>query len=203
MKQTDKSFPKSQPNVARTLFGIEEILAEELISLGAKNTRILNRAVSFDGDTEVLYKANLYSRFALDILFPVAQFKAQSEHELYEAIFEIPWENYMSLEQTLVVESIVHSQTFRHSHYVALKVKDAIADRFRKNTGKRPSVDAENPDLRINIHISNIDCSVSLNSSGESLHKRGYRKVQGDAPLNVLVGIARYRFSIRCAVRVH
>ena len=170
--------------ISKTFFGLENILAEELRSLGADAVTPLKRAVSFQGDKELLYKANLQLRTALKILLPVYSFNAQNEDELYEHCREFNWGEVMETKQVFAVDSVVFSEYFTHSKYVALKVKDAIADHFREKTGKRPSVNIFNPDIRINVHIATDQVSISLDSSGDSLHKRGYRDTRHIAPLN-------------------
>ena len=170
--------------VATTLFGLEEIVAGELRSLGAQDIKVLNRAVSFKGDKAMLYKSNLHLRTALKVLMPFAQIMIRDSMDLYKKIKRINWEDYMSVDGTLAVEATVNGDFFSHSQFVALKTKDAIVDQFREKYGRRPSVDLENPDLRINLHINERQCSVSLDSSGASLGKRGYRLDQVQAPLS-------------------
>ncbi|MCH8904226.1 MAG: class I SAM-dependent RNA methyltransferase [Bacteroidetes bacterium] len=170
--------------VAKTFHGLEEVLAKELNILGAQDIKTLKRAVSFRGEKELLYKANFHLRTALRILQPVLRFKANDEKSLYNGIYEFDWSAYLSNHKTFAIDSVVSSYIFKHSKYVALKIKDAIVDQFRKKTGNRPSVDTTNPDLRINVHIYDEDVTISLDSSGESLHKRGYRSSSSQAPLN-------------------
>ena len=170
--------------IAKTLYGFESILAKELLDLGAMDIKEGNRMVSFTGDKGFMYKANLCLRTAIKILKPYESFKANSEQELYDNIKKLPWEKLMDVNGTLAIDSAVHSDIFTHSQYVALKSKDAIVDRFREKFGKRPDVDLDFPDLRINIHIENNFCNVSLDSSGDSLHKRGYRSATNIAPIN-------------------
>jgi len=170
--------------IAKTLFGFESILAKELLDLGAMDIKEGNRMVSFVGDKGFMYKANLCLRTAIKVLKPYESFKANSEQELYDNIKKLPWEKFLDVEGSLAIDSAVHSDIFTHSQYVALKSKDAIVDRFREKFGKRPDVDLDFPDLRINIHIENNFCNVSFDSSGESLHKRGYRTATNIAPIN-------------------
>ncbi|MDB2362610.1 THUMP domain-containing protein [Flavobacteriales bacterium] len=171
--------------IAKTQLGLEEVLAEELKQLGAMDVEVLNRAVSFVGDIGFMYKANLNLRTAIRILKPVFNFTARKDVELYEKALELDWQKYISVDNTIAVNAVVHSDFFNHSHYVALKVKDAIVDYFRNLTkGRRPDVDTKNPDIRINIHVSNDKCTLSLDSSGESLHKRGYRHATNEAPIS-------------------
>lgn len=170
--------------LAKTLEGLEDVLASELSALKARNIMILKRAVSFEGDKELMYRANYQCYTALRILQGIDSFRAENEEELYRKSKEIPWEEYFGVDRTIAVDSVVTDDSFRHSHFIALKLKDAIVDRFRERSGKRPSVNISNPDVRINIHIFRKECSVSLDTSGASLHLRGYRKVSGQAPLS-------------------
>jgi putative N6-adenine-specific DNA methylase len=170
--------------VAKTSFGFEQLLAEELISLGAKNIKTGHRAVHFDGDQETMYRANLFSRLSLRILKPLATFPAANEQQLYDGVKNIRWDKYLSADDTIAVDGVTVKSNLTHSLYIALKTKDAIVDQFREKTGKRPNVDLDFPTVRINIHLSSDIANVSLDSSGESLHKRGYRQETGDAPLN-------------------
>ena len=160
--------------VAKTLYGLEEILAGELLAIGANDIEIGRRMVSFTGDKEVLYRANFCCRTALRILKPIYHFKAKDADTV--------WENYMSLDKTFAIDSVIYSEDFNHSKFVAYRTKDAIVDYFMEKHNKRPSVRVNNPDLYINIHISHNDCTLSIDSSGESLHKRGYRVEQTEAP---------------------
>lgn len=170
--------------IATTLFGLEEVVADELSNLGATNIEILNRAVKFFGDNELLYKSNLYLHTALKVLKPFALFQLRDEEDLYKKIKSIDWEQYMSVDGTLAIDATVNGETFTHSQFVALKSKDAVVDQFREKYDRRPSIDLENPDLKINLHIRDRECSVSLDSSGLPLGKRGYRKAQSLAPLS-------------------
>lgn len=170
--------------VAKTLYGLEEILAQELRQLGASAVDIGVRNVSFEGDTGFMYKANLCCRTAIKILKPITSFNVFKEDDLYAKIYDIPWENYMSATGSLAVDATVFSKYFTHSQYISLKTKDAIVDRFRDKEGTRPDVDLDHPTLRINIHIDRNICTVSLDSSGQSLHKRGYKVATTMAPIN-------------------
>lgn len=170
--------------VAKTLYGLEEILAGELLSLGANDIQIGRRMVSFTGDKELLYKANFCCRTALRILKPIYHFKAKDADTVYKEVKKVIWESYMSLDKTFAIDSVIYSEDFNHSKFVAYRTKDAIVDYFMEKYEKRPSVRVNNPDLYINIHISHNDCTLSIDSSGESLHKRGYRVDQTEAPLN-------------------
>ena len=170
--------------IAKTFQGLEEVLAKELTALGANNVEIGRRMVSFTGDKEMMYRANFSLRTALRILKPIKHFKAQSAEEVYDAVKAIEWEQYLTNEKTFAVDAVVFSDEFRHSKFVAYKVKDAIADYFREKTGDRPNVRLNNPDLSLNIHVAQDKCTLSLDSSGESLHRRGYRQEAVEAPLN-------------------
>ena len=170
--------------LAKTMFGLEEILAKELRKLGAQNVKTMNRAVSFKGDKGFMYKANLNLRTALRILKPIAHFQAHDEKELYRKICEIDWTEIFDLDNTFATHATTNSDIFTHSKYASLVMKDAIADSFRKKFNKRPDVDPEIPDISINLHISKHTCTVSLDSSGDSLHKRGYKSDAVTAPMN-------------------
>lgn len=172
------------PLLAKSPAGLEEILAKELEELGATNIEILNRAVGFEGDKKLLYTANYRCRTALRILLPIAHFSIETEQDLYTYIKAIRWEDYLGNGNTIAVNAVVTNSLFTHSHYVSLRAKDAIVDRFRDKTGERPSVDIENPDFRINLHIYKDEVDVSFDSSGSSLHKRGYHVLNAEAPLN-------------------
>lgn len=170
--------------VAKTLYGLEEILAKELRQLGASEVVIGTRNVSFMGDTGFMYKANLCCRTAIKILKPITVFNVFTEDDLYKRVYNIPWEDYMNTKGSLAVDATVFSKQFTHSKYISLKTKDAIVDRFRDKEGTRPNVDLDHPTLRINIHIDRNICTVSLDSSGQSLHKRGYKVANTIAPIN-------------------
>lgn len=170
--------------VAKTLFGFEEILAKELTQLGAMHVKQGIRNVSFEGDKGFMYKANLGIRTAIKILKPITTFRVNNEKDLYTNVYKMDWSNYMKSSGTLAVDATVHSTIFTHSQYTALKVKDAIVDKFRDETGERPNVDLRFPDLKINVHIDRSLCTISLDTSGESLHKRGYKTATNIAPIN-------------------
>lgn len=170
--------------IAKTMAGLEDILAEELIALGANDLQIGRRMVSFSGDQALLYKANLHCRTALRILKPIHRFSAKNPDEVYAEIKKFRWFDFMTENNTFAIDAVVFSSIFTHSKFVAYRVKDAIVDFFTQKTGKRPSVKVANPDILINIHIAENICTLSLDSSGESLHKRGYRVAQTEAPLN-------------------
>ena len=170
--------------VAKTIFGLEEILAKELADIGAQDIKLLDRAVEFSGDQQLLYVANIWCRTATRILKPIADFRASDEDELYKRVLKIEWDKFFDLEQTFVIDVVISKSSFDHSLYVSQKTKDGIADFFRKRYGKRPSVNLKNPDIRIGLYIHHNNCSIAIDSSGEPLFKRGYRTRTGKAPLH-------------------
>ena len=170
--------------VAKTMFGFEEILAKELRNLGASNVEEGIRSVFFEGDTGFMYKANLCLRTAIKIVKPIHSFRVRDENDLYKKIYAMDWFDYLSTSTTFAIDATVNSENFTHSLYVSQKTKDAIVDKFRDTDGKRPDVDIKFPDVRINIHIQNDQCNVALDSSGRSLHQRGYRTATNIAPIN-------------------
>jgi putative N6-adenine-specific DNA methylase len=170
--------------VAKTFFGFEELLAKELTQLGAQQVELGTRMVSFVGDKGFMYKANLALRTAIKILKPIKTFKAYNDKSLYDGMMKIDWSEYMNEHQTFVFETTLHSEHFNHSQFVALKSKDAVVDQFRERTGKRPNIDKDFPDVRLHIHIDRDICTVSLDTSGESLHRRGYKSATNIAPIN-------------------
>jgi putative N6-adenine-specific DNA methylase len=170
--------------LAKTFKGLEEVLAQELIALGANEVQLERRAVSFRGDKALLYRANLCLRTALRILVPIASFKAKDTDALYNQLRKINWSAYMHSSTSFAIDATVYSETFRNSRFVTYRVKDAIADYWMEKENQRPSVSTREPDLLINIHIGNEQVTVSLDSSGESLHKRGYRVATTEAPIS-------------------
>jgi len=170
--------------IAKTFMGLEPVLAKELTQMGANNVQIGRRMVSFTGNKETMYRANFQLHTAIRILKPIKHFKATSADDVYEEVKKIDWNDYLDLEKTFAVDSVVFSEEFRHSKFVAYKVKDAIVDQFRERMGKRPNISVSNPDIRLNIHIAEDQATLSLDSSGESLHRRGYRQESVEAPLN-------------------
>lgn len=171
--------------VAKTFAGLEEVLSREVKQIGGENIIIGRRAIIFDGDKKTLYRANYQLRTALRILKQIFSFKFQSVDEFYNRCLEINWQEVMNVKNTFAVYSTVsNSKEFRNSMFASLKVKDAIVDNFRQKTGRRPNINTEQPEIIINVHISENNCTLSLDSSGDSLHKRGYRIAQTDAPLN-------------------
>ncbi len=170
--------------VAKTLFGLEAVLAEELAFLGAGNIKVLNRAVSFSGDKGLMYRTNYCLRTALKILVPVSEMELERADDLYDYVRGINWEMHLGVDDTLAVEVALKSDLFTHSQFVAQRIKDAVVDQFRDKHGRRPSVDLESPNLRINAYLQNKKIILSLDSSGDPLYRRGYRFRQGPAPLN-------------------
>ena len=170
--------------IAKTFMGLEPVLAKELTQLGANDVQIGRRMVSFKGDKEMLYRANFQLHTAIKILKPIRHFKAKSADDVYEEIRKTDWTAYLDNDKTFAVDAVVFSEEFRHSKFVSYKVKDAIVDQFREKTGSRPNISVANPDIRLNIHIAEDKCTLSLDSSGESLHRRGYRQETMEAPLN-------------------
>ena len=170
--------------IAKTFMGLEPVLAKELTELGANNVQIGRRMVSFTGDKEMMYRANFQLHTAIRILKPIKHFKAGSAEDVYNAVKNLPWETIIGEGKTFSVDSVVYSEEFRNSRFVTYKVKDAIVDYFREKTGDRPNISVSNPDIRLNIHIAEDRATLSLDSSGESLHRRGYRQESVEAPLN-------------------
>ena len=171
--------------VAKTFQGLEEVLAEELRNLGASDVEPGLRMVSFEGDIETLYKANMCCRTALRILKPFYKFFASSPDELYDQAKEYDWSSILGPDKTFSVDTVAYSEEISHSRYATYKIKDAICDWFRERYGeKRPRVSTTDPDIIINLHISGDRVTLSLDSSGDSLHKRGYRVAQTEAPIN-------------------
>ena len=170
--------------IAKTFMGLEPVLAKELTQLGANNVQIGRRMVSFTGNKEMLYRANFQLHTAIKILKPIHHFKARSADDVYDEIKKIDWSEYLDNNRTFAVDAVVFSEEFRHSKFVSYKVKDAIVDQFKEKTGQRPNISVSNPDLRLHIHIAESDATLCLDSSGESLHRRGYRQESVEAPLN-------------------
>lgn len=170
--------------IAKTLYGFEELLEKELRSLGASKTEIGVRNVSFEGDNGFMYKANLNLRTAIKIIKPIYEFRVRNEEDLYKQVYSLALEHYLSEDQSFAIDTTLATDLFSHSLYVSQKAKDAIVDKFRKKTGRRPSIDIKNPDVKFNLHIQRNHCTLSLDSSGSSLHHRGYRTATNIAPIN-------------------
>jgi len=170
--------------IAKTQQGLEEVLAQELRAIGAQDVTPILKAVSFIGDQEMMYKANFQLRTALRILKPIYTFKARTEEEFYGQAKKFDWTSVMDISHKFAVDSVVNSESFNHSRYIALKLKDAIADHFREKNGKRPFVDPQNPHIRLHIQVNEDECTISMDSSGDSLSRRGYRSTQEASPIN-------------------
>lgn len=183
-KQADIEF------IATTFYGLEDVLASELQNLGTKDVTVLNRAVSFKGSFETLYAANLVLRTAIRVLLPLSHFQCADENALYAQMRSIPWDRIFTPEHTFAIDPVLSDTRFRNSMFVAQRAKDGVADYFRDKYAKRPSVDRENPDVRINLHISGTQATLSLDSSGAPLFKRGYREQTGEAPINEVLAAA-------------
>ena len=181
--------------IAKTFQGLEEVLAKELEELGADQVEIIRRGVRFYGDKEMLYKANFCCRTALRILKPIYQFDASDTDEVYDKIKSFNWSDYLTTKKTFAIDAVVYSDTFKHSKFLTYKIKDAIVDYFLEKEGERPSVRMTNPDLQLNIHVSQEHCTLSLDSSGESLHLRGYKEEQTEAPLNEVMAAGLLKLS--------
>ncbi|HDR67767.1 MAG TPA: RNA methyltransferase [Bacteroidaceae bacterium] len=180
---------------AKTLKGLEPYLARELGELGATGVEAVNRGVNFSGGRAMLYKVNVASRLALRVLMPIEEFRVTDEESLYRNTQKINWPDYLDNKMTFAVDAVVFSRIFSNSHFVSLKVKDAIADQFRERTGLRPSVNTRDPDLLVNVHISETHATLSLDSSGGSLHMRGYRTRNYEAPLNEVLAAGLVKIS--------
>jgi putative N6-adenine-specific DNA methylase len=186
---------KTFPLIAKTIAGLEDVLAQELEVLGATGIMKLNRAVSFSGDTGMMYRVNYACSTALRILKPLFHFEILEQKDLYEKIYEFPWEDYLDAEHSIAIDAVISYTVFTNSQFVAQKSKDAIVDRLRDKLGKRPSVDLENPDLKVNVHLFKDSCTVALDSSGQSLHRRGYRQSTGPAPINEVLAAGLIKLS--------
>lgn len=181
--------------VAKTMFGLEPVLADELTALGAENIRILNRAVSFTGDKKLLYRANYCLRTALKVLIPIRERELKDAADLYDVVRSIDWSKYMGADDSLAVDVALKSDLFTHSQFVAQRIKDAIVDQFRDQFGRRPSVNLDLPTLRINAYLNQKFLTLSLDSSGDALYRRGYRTKQGPAPLNEVLAAGLVKLS--------
>lgn len=189
------NLPKTFPLVAKTIAGLEDVLAAELVLLGANDILKLNRAVSFTGDTAFMYKVNYTCRTALRILKPLFHFEINDQKDLYEQIYQFPWEDYLGSDQSIAIDAVISYTVFTNSQFVAQRSKDAVVDRLRDKTGTRPSVDLDHPDLKINVHLFKDSCTVALDSSGQSLHRRGYRQSTGPAPINEVLAAGLLQLS--------
>ncbi|GAB4294615.1 MAG: hypothetical protein Kow0068_19420 [Marinilabiliales bacterium] len=184
-----------QSYTSKTLYGLENYLAEELTELGATDVCIGNRSVSFNSNKEIIYKINLCSRLALSILLELKEFRIKSDKDIYNALYNFEWMNYFKNSKTIFVETNVKSKIIRHSYYAGLLVKDAVVDYFKNKTGKRPSVNKDEPDIVIQLDVIDNKARISLNLSGHKLHKRGYRKFGGEAPINEVLAAGLVKIS--------
>lgn len=173
--------------VARTLAGLEKELAKEITEIGGIVESIDRRAVVFQGDKEIVYKSNLWSRLAIDILLPISEFSIKDENDLYSKVKQIKWNQFLSANGTFSITPVIHSNLIKNSHFATLKTKDAVVDYFRDKYGSRPNIEKKYPDLKITLRISEKKCTILLNSSGDPLFKRGYRKTTGEAPINEIL----------------
>ena len=181
--------------VAKTFQGLEGVLSDELVALGAQDVKQGRRMVSFKGDKELMYRANFSLRTALRVLKPIYKFTSTSADDLYEQVKCFDWSNIMSEDNTFSIDCTVYSDTFRHSRFVTYRVKDGIADYFMERSGKRPSIRLNAPDYQFNVHISGNEVTISLDSSGEPLYKRGWRVAQTDAPINEVLAAGIIKLS--------
>ncbi len=194
-KKYYKSPTDAFPIVAKTLSGLEELLADELKEIGATDVTQSKRTVGFTGNRKILYKANLWSRLATRILMPIKKFTASNGDELYHHAFQIRWDDYLRLSNTFAINAVINFSEFNNSMFVAQKTKDALVDWFRQKYDKRPSVDVKNPDIRINVHIRGKNVTLSMDASGEALSKRGYRTEAGRAPLSEVLAAGIIKLS--------
>jgi putative N6-adenine-specific DNA methylase len=178
-----------------TFFGLEDILADELRKLGGKDVEVFKRGASVTGDLGFLYKANLSLHTALKVLVPLTKFEANNEEELYKGIKNIEWEKFISVTESIMIESVLNSDIFTHSLFVSQKVKDGIADRFREKTGRRPDVDLIHPSFKLYVHIYKSEVTLQLDSSGEPLYKRGYRADINEAPMKEVLAAGLVKLS--------
>lgn len=188
-------FKQGMDFTAKTFAGLEDALAAELTELGADDVKVIKRGVTFRGNEELMYKVNYLSRLAVRILKPIGVFDVKDENQLYDKVRKIEWMKIFKLNQTFSVDANLFYSELDHSHYASLKTKDAIVDQFRDSTGKRPWVNTENPDIYVDVHISHNICTISLDSSGESLHRRGYRIDADKAPINEVLAAGMINLS--------
>jgi putative N6-adenine-specific DNA methylase len=181
--------------LVKTLAGLEPALEKDLYKSGATDLKAVTRGFVCDADMRWMYHANYTLRTALRILLPIAEFEARNERELYDGIYDINWSDYMQVGQTLAVDAVCRSQYFTHNQYVALKTKDAVVDQFRERNSRRPSVNTAAPNLLIHVHVQDDSVTVLLDTSGSSLHRRGYRKNQVEAPLNEVLAAGMIQLS--------
>jgi putative N6-adenine-specific DNA methylase len=189
------SQEKLSPYFAKTLAGMEQLLADELTAMGMKEVTVVKRGVEFQTDYRGMVLVNMSSRFAVRVLKPWWSGYAKDPDDLYKVMKKLAWHTLLNVNQTFAIGSTVSSEAFPHSQFAGLKLKDAIADSFRERMGRRPSVDKDNPDLRIDLQIFDDKVRISLDTSGESLHRRGYRPGGARAPLNECLAAAMIELS--------
>ena len=197
MGAVQKELPNTEEFeiIAKTLYGLEEVLADEIKEIGGTDVQTRTRAVMYRGDKEVLYKSNYLLRTAIKVLKPIASFRIFNDHQLYRHVKRIPWEAILDDRDTLAIDAVTNSAIFRNSKYITLKSKDAVVDRLREQLGSRPSIDLANPTIRIHIHIDDKQCTVSLDSSGPSLDKRGYKTEGVRAPMSEVLAAGIIKLS--------
>ncbi len=193
--KTLRNFKQGINLTAKTFAGLEDVLAVELKQLGAQDVKTGKRVVLFRGDKSLIYKTNYLCRTALRILMPISIFPVKNEEQLYEKIVRINWKKYFDVDKSILINTKVFHSAINHSHFASLKAKDAIADYFRQETRRRPNIDKENPDIIINLHINKDKCTISLDSSGQSLNKRGYRIAADKAPINEILAAGMIRLT--------
>lgn len=189
--------PEKLEMLAKTFRGLEDILAEEIEHIGGEEIEKGNRYVKFVGDLKLLYKANVYLRTALRILVPIEKTEINSQDDYYNFFRNINWENYLGLHHTFAIDSVIASDIFKNSLFASQRGKDAIVDYFRQKYHKRPSVHKSNPDILINVHLADKELTISLDSSGDSLHKRGYRREGVPAPINEVLAAAIVKLAVK------
>lgn len=181
--------------IAKTSTGLEPLLFEELTNLGAENCQLLNRSVQFEGDFALMYRANYFCRTAIRILWKIDAFTFENNDEFYQFLFKFNAEKYLKYNGTLAISATLHNTIFKTPLFASMLAKDAICDHFREIYNERPSVDKDNPDVQFHLHIFNNECHLFLDSSGESLHKRGYKVSNHPAPINEVVAAGMVKLS--------
>jgi putative N6-adenine-specific DNA methylase len=181
--------------IAKTFSGLENILKNEIEKIGGKDIEILKRSVRYTGNKKILYLSNYTLRTAIKILMPIYEFRFSNIEDFYKKIYNFEWEKYFEVDKTISVEPVVFSKIFKNTHFAALKAKDAIVDHFRAAENKRPNVDVHNPNVKINIYIRDNYANISIDTSGQALFKRGWRRKQGAAPLNEVLAAGIIKLS--------
>ncbi len=181
--------------IAKTSAGLEPVLFEELTKLGAENCQLLNRSIQFEGDFAMMYRANYFCRTAIRILWKVDSFTFENNEQFYDYLYQFKAENYLSYDGTLAFSATINNTIFNTPLFASMLAKDAVCDHFRSLFNERPSVDKDNPDVLFHLHIFNNECYLFLDSSGESLHKRGYKVANHPAPINEVVAAGMIQLS--------